>query len=136
MRVVLLSLLLLSLAACVSKPTQYLTQQPIEVNDQTVHQYWKLESGNTFTFGFLKEPPASSRIANKKAFNPDQTGYFVVRFLIDSNGNTFDPEIIESEPAYGWDKVAKKAVAAQKFIPAESNELKIPVYYSQKLTFL
>ncbi|WP_394193364.1 energy transducer TonB [Pseudoalteromonas atlantica] len=109
---------------CTSTPEVVLNQEPVEVTNDNVRQYWVLKN-KSFSFNLpLKRAP-------KKL----EEGHVTLRFLIDSNGNTFDPEIIESVPAGIWDYAGVKAMSKQDFIPAKSNTLGVPVYFTQTIFF-
>jgi len=109
---------------CASKPELTLNQQPIEVTNENISEYW-IQKNNTFSFNLpLSRAPRKS-----------VEGYVKLRFLIDSNGNTFNAEIIESVPDGFWDYAAVLALSKQEFVPAESNSSNIPVYYTQEIFF-
>jgi len=53
-----------------------------------------------------------------------------LRFTIDSNGNTFDPEVVEAWPNDTFVPDALKLMSMQKFRPAETNGERMPVRMS------
>lgn len=112
------------LLGCTSSPEVYLAEQPIEVTNKSVGEYWE-QKNETFSFSL-----PSIRAPKKK-----EKGYVKVRYLIDSNGNTFNPEIIESVPEGFWDYAGVKAITKQEFIPSEPNKSNKPVYYTQTIQF-
>ncbi|MBE1301345.1 MAG: TonB family protein [Alteromonadaceae bacterium] len=117
-------LLTLLIYGCNATPEVYLAKDAVEVNEDTVGQYWK-----------HKNTEYSFTINNISPDKQNKDGYVSVRYLIDSNGNTFQPEVLESHPKGMWDAFALKAVKHQQFVYAEENHSRIPVYYTQKLTF-
>lgn len=122
----ILSILFISvlLLGCATTQKAVLNQKPVEVTKDNIDDYW-VQKNKTFSFNLpLKRAP-------KKL----EEGHVTFRFLIDSNGNTFDPEIIESVPEGAWDYAGVKALSKQDFVPAKSNSLKVPVYYTQTIFF-
>jgi TonB family protein len=109
---------------CTSTPEVVLNQTPVEVTNDNVGQYW-----------VLKNTKFSVNLPLRRAPKKLEEGHVTLRFLIDSNGNTFDPEIIESVPAGIWDNAGVKAMSKQDFIPAKSNTLSVPVYFTQTIFF-
>lgn len=109
---------------CASKPELTLNQQPIEVTDENINEYW-IQKNETFSFN----------LPLNRAPRKGEEGHVKLRFLIDSNGNTFNPEIIESVPEGVWDYAGVQALSKQEFVPAESNSSNIPVYYTQEIFF-
>ncbi len=117
----LLSLLLLG---CSSTSDMYLSQTPVEVTDENISDYW-VQTNERFKFN----------LPIQRAIGKNENGHVTLRFLIDSNGNTFNPEVIESMPAGMWDYAGVKALSKQEFVPADTNRLKMPVYYTQTIYF-
>jgi outer membrane biosynthesis protein TonB len=109
---------------CSSTPELYLLDEPIEVTNQTVNDHW-IQKNEKFSF----------RIPINRTPKKNESGYVIVRYLIDSNGNTFNPEIIESVPEGLWDFAGVKAITKQDFVPSKTNTSNTPVYYSQKILF-
>ena len=117
----LFSLLLLG---CSSTSDMYLSQTPVEVTDENISDYW-VQTNERFRFN----------LPIQRAIGKNEDGYVKLRFLIDSNGNTFNPEVVESTPAGMWDYAGVKALSKQHFVPAESNRSKVPVYLTQTIYF-
>jgi len=112
------------LSACASSPSPFLASDPIDVSDGQLDTYW-VSSDESFSFNL-----------NPKQVPPHGTSGFVkVRFLIDSNGNTFNHQIVESKPEGAWDIGGLKAIKQQKYIAANSNTDKVPVYYTKTISF-
>ena len=62
-------------------------------------------------------------------------GHVEIRYLIDSNGVIFNPEIIESVPEGVWDKFGMKAIQQMEYQAAEANAANTPVYVSTIFNF-
>ncbi len=112
------------LLGCATTEKAVLSQKPVEVTKENIDEYW-VQKNKNYSFSIL-----STRVPKKP-----EKGHVTVRFLIDSNGNIFAPEIIESVPEGAWDFAGVKAVSKQDFVPAKSNSLKVPVYYTQTIFF-
>lgn len=124
MKTVIIMLAALLMFGCSTTPELYLAQDAVEVNDDTVAQYWQ-----------LKNTEYSFSVATLRPHKQNKDGHVSVRYLIDSNGNTFESEIIESYPKGMWDTFAIKAVENQLFVASAGNDSRTPVYYTQKLMF-
>ncbi|TNZ66373.1 energy transducer TonB [Vibrio parahaemolyticus] len=119
----ILSLSFLILCGCASKQEVYLTQSPIKVEQHDLGDYW-VQSSEGFRFS-LK--------SNIKV--PKTGGYVLINYLIDSNGEIFNPTIVESSPKGEWDLIALKALSKVEYVPSESNSLNIPVYVTTEIKF-
>ena len=124
MKTLLLIFFSILVLGCTSTPEVALNQKPVEVTNDNVGKYW-----------VLKNKKFSVNLPLRRAPEKLEEGHVTLRFLIDSNGNTFDPEIIESVPEGIWDYAGVKAMSKQDFIPAESNTQNIPVYFTQTIFF-
>ena len=124
MKVISIVLLSILTFGCATSPEVLLNQTPVEVTKENINEYWE-NKNKTFSFKLpLKATPKSMN-----------DGFVTFRFLIDSNGNSFNPEIIESKPEGAWDYAGVKALSKQAFIPAKSNTERVPVYYTQTIFF-
>lgn len=112
------------LASCATTTKQYLAIEPIAIKGDKLSEYW-VSKKEEFTFQML----------TKKTPKEMVNGYVKVRFLIDSNGNVFDPEIVESSPEGVWDHSGIKASTKLKYQPAKSNVNRTPVYVTKEITF-
>lgn len=124
MKTLLLIFFSILVLGCTSTPEVALNQKPVEVTNDNVGKYW-----------VLKNKKFSVNLPLRRAPKKLEEGHVTLRFLIDSNGNTFDPEIIESVPEGLWDNAGVEAMSKQDFIPAESNTQNIPVYFTQTIFF-
>lgn len=119
----LLSISLLALSGCASKQEVYLTQSPIKVERQDLEDYW-VQTSEDFRFNLKPHIDV-----------PKIDGYVHINYLIDSNGEIFNPTIVESSPEGKWDFIALKALSKLEYVPAESNTLKVPVYVTSEMSF-
>ncbi|MCW8126410.1 TonB family protein [Microbulbifer halophilus] len=62
-------------------------------------------------------------------------GYVKVKYIIDSNGNIFNAEVVESEPEKVFDGLALISLSNKKFSPAEKNKNRMPVKVVTKMRF-
>ncbi|HCE5206450.1 MULTISPECIES: energy transducer TonB [Vibrio] len=121
---ILLSISLLVLGGCASKQEVYLTQSPIQVEQNDLEDYW-IQSSEEFSFS-LK--------SNMKL--PKTGGYVQINYLIDSNGEIFNPTIVDSSPKGEWDLIALKALSKVEYVPSEFNSSNIPVYVTSEFKFV
>ena len=124
MKTLSLFLFSLLLLGCSSTSDMYLSQTPVEVTDENISDYW-VQTYERFRFN----------LPIQRAIGKNEDGYVKLRFLIDSNGNTFNPEVVESTPEGMWDYAGVKALSKQNFVPAETNRSKVPVYLTQTIYF-
>ena len=117
-----LSLGLLVLGGCKSTPEQYLTEPAITIELSNLQNYW---APKTQTFSF------KSRTFKQ----PKTSGAVKVKYLIDSNGEIFNPIVVESLPKGSWDKHALGAVSKFKYMPSKANSSKTPVYVTMEIKF-
>ncbi|WP_414828807.1 energy transducer TonB [Alteromonas sp. H39] len=121
MRKLVLTVLVLGLVGCMSVPN--LASQPKEIAEDELSNYWEMVS-DSFSF--------NSAISYKG--RPD--GYVKIRYLIDSDGEVHDPDVVESEPEGVWDAAGLKAVKKMEFVPASDNADRMPVYVSTVFKFV
>ncbi|ASI93911.1 energy transducer TonB [Vibrio rotiferianus] len=117
-----LLLSLITLIGCSSSPKVHLTQSPIEVESQDLDKYWVQDSGK-FKF-------------TSRAKLPKTSGYVLINYLVDSNGEIFNPTIVESSPKGEWELIALEALSRINYLPSKSNSAKIPVYVTSEFKFL
>lgn len=79
------------LTACTSVFQTHLTQDPIKVNQETIGDYWI--SKNDIQFGMR---PTNAQLRLMKS----QKVEIIARYLVDSNGNVFDLQILESNVGF------------------------------------
>nr|WP_136252408.1 energy transducer TonB [Ningiella ruwaisensis] len=126
-------LFVLVLVACSSTPTtpntpttpkKQLLGQPISIGNADLNQYW-VQQNQTFSF---KTP------SNISPYNI-QPGFVVVEYLIDSNGHTFDAQVVESQPEGMWDEAGLEAVTNLRYKPSKSNNSRTPVIVQSTFYF-
>ena len=102
------------LGGCAS-PTAKLNQPPVDIVWEELPRYWvQVEQIRDFNpvGGLPKERPAK--------------GYVTLRYLIDSNGELFSPEVLASEPPGVLDLIAISGLAQLRYRPSEQNPQAIP----------
>lgn len=109
------------LAACANSTTAYLSQTPVDVPLKELPKYW-LQGKQRFNFS-QEEPGLPAKPVK---------GYVEIRYLIDSNGQPFNPQIVASEPQGELDPSALAALAKIRYRPAKSNPEAIPVYVTNR----
>ncbi|KMY39190.1 energy transducer TonB [Aeromonas caviae] len=102
------------LGGCAS-PTAKLNQPPVDIVWEELPRYWvQVEQIRDFNpvGGLPKERPVK--------------GYVTLRYLIDSNGELFSPEVLASEPPGVLDLIAISGLAQLRYRPSEQNPQAIP----------
>lgn len=112
------------LASCATPPDLLLLSEPVKIDMNQLDKYW-LQKNEVFR---LKPRPYTYPKGVKE-------GYVVIRFIIDSNGNTFNPEIVESVPKGAFDWMAVQALAKIKYVRAGSNVNSVPVVVAKIFEF-
>lgn len=107
-------------AGCASTPV--LNHTPKEIEKADLEKYW-----------VLKE----SKFTTRSNFTrlPKQGAVVQVRYLIDSNGQTHEAEVVKAEPIDDWNKSALKAVSKMEYVNAPANDSLTPVYVLTEFTF-
>lgn len=123
----IISIILLS--ACAA-PKQ-LASKPIEITQEQLPDYWIVKASTT-VLNFNHKIGAASRL---NPSIPTASGEVTLRFLIDSTGKTYSPEIVSSKPRGMWDKIAKKNVENFEFFAAKTNPDNTPVYVTQTIKY-
>ncbi|QKX17171.1 energy transducer TonB [Microbulbifer sp. YPW1] len=124
MKIILIIIMSIAIASCASTSEQYLTSEPVEIGIDKLDRYWVNES-KSIRFSI------SPRVVPA----PGTQGVVKVRFLIDSKGDVYNPEIIESYPEGAWDQSALVASTKQKYVPSKDNTKRTPVYVIQTIKF-
>jgi hypothetical protein len=115
----LLLLMVVFIVGCSSKSKELLNEPPVIVKISELQKYWT-PTQDSLTFSNNFTPPKES-------------GFVKVKYLIDSNGEIFNPIITESRG--GWDKFALRALKEIHYINTEYNIKKTPVYVIKEFTF-
>ncbi|HDU8489330.1 TPA: energy transducer TonB [Aeromonas hydrophila] len=115
LKVLLLGTVLGLLGGCAS-PTAKLNQPPVDIVWEDLPKYWvQVEQIGDFNpvGGLPKDRPVK--------------GYVTLRYLIDSNGELFSPEVLASEPPGVLDLIAISGLAQVRYRVSEQNPQAIPV---------
>ena len=121
LKIVLLGAALM-LGGCASpSPTVKLNQPPREVSEEALCLYW-VQEGEVTQFNLPLNRPMKA---------PGE-GFVDIRYLIDSNGNLFSPEILAAEPAGMLELAALTALSKMRYRVAEQNPEAIPVQVVQR----
>ena len=113
-----LAFLVLLAASCATKKEIVLTGDIVKVSGDELSNYW-VPKKDKFSFNL----------------NMPKKGYVKYRYIIDSNGNLFNPEIVESNPEGMVDHAGLVALSKIKYIPAKSNIKQIPVQVETEIRF-
>lgn len=112
----------LMLGGCASpSPTVKLNQPPREVSEEALCLYW-VQEGEVTQFNLPLNRPMKAPVE----------GFVDIRYLIDSNGNLFSPEILAVEPAGVLELAALTALSKMRYRVAEQNPEAIPVLVVQR----
>ena len=112
----------LMLGGCASpSPTVKLNQPPREVSEEALCLYW-VQEGEVTQFNLPLNRPMKAPVE----------GFVDIRYLIDSNGNLFSPEILAAEPAVMLELAALTALSKMRYRVAEQNPEAIPVQVVQR----
>ena len=110
------------LGGCASpSPTVKLNQPPREVSEEALCLYW-VQEGEVTQFNLPLKRPMKAPVE----------GFVDIRYLIDSNGNLFSPEILAAEPAGMLELAALTALSKMRYRVAEQNPEAIPVQVVQR----
>ena len=121
LKIVLLGAALM-LGGCASpSPTVKLNQPPREVSEEDLCLYW-VQEGEMTQFNLPLNRPMKAPVE----------GFVDIRYLIDSNGNLFSPEILAAEPAGMLELAALTALSKMRYRVAEQNPEAIPVQVVQR----
>ncbi|MGL5813878.1 MAG: energy transducer TonB [Aeromonas sp.] len=105
------------LGGCASPgPAVKLNQPPRDVSMDELCLYWVQE-----------EEVTTFRVPTKGRMTEPVEGYVDIRYLIDSNGNLFSPQILAAEPAGVLEIAALTALSKVRYRVAEQNPDAIPV---------
>lgn len=87
----------------------------MDVTWEELPEYWVLV-GDIGTFNPVGGLPEKKPVK----------GYVTLRYLIDSNGKLFSPEVLESHPPGVLDLIAISGLAKMRYRPSEQNPQAIP----------
>ena len=118
---ILLFILLLT-TGCKTTPIQTLSQEPIRIDQWSLDKYW-VQTNTAFS------------VKTNNYNMPKKGGFVNIEYLIDSNGNIFNPTIVKSDSTGAWNKFALKALSNMKYENSKTNTQKIPVYVVTEFIF-
>ncbi|MGF1685504.1 energy transducer TonB [Photobacterium japonica] len=102
--------------------TTYLTSPPIAIEASDLNKYW-ISHENKGSFNIYKLEV------------PKHNGMVKIQYLIDSNGDIFNPSILEATPNDAWNDIAMHGLSAVEYTPAEGNKEKVPVIVAKEFIF-
>lgn len=120
MKKYIFAIFVIVIAGCSATPN--LISQPIEVSVENLDQYWEMKHES---FSFNSPINVQHR----------PIGHVKIRYLIDSNGKVFEPEIVDSVPVGVWDDQGMRAVKKMEYLPSGSNLSRDPVYVTTEFHF-
>ncbi len=124
MKSVLVAIILLTLAGCAGKQPMTLHSDVHVISADELPKYWLLKNKYLgFRIPETHRPPSGTK------------GYIKIKYIIDSNGNVFNPEIIESQPENLLDYSGLKALKKYRYSPADENPDKTPVQVVSEFHF-
>ena len=113
--------------SCSSTNTSpYLTSEPI-ISPKKLDTYW-LSTNNI-------QPLKYMSLSQRKALS-GSTVIIKAEYLIDSNGNVFDVEILESNVGTSFSSLVAKSLQSRAFSPSSINTNRQPVVTQSLLTFV
>ena len=125
-KLILPAVLCVVLNGCASLSSPHLTQAPIKVSQQTIKDYWISENA----VQFFKRPTKAQLRAMEA-----QTVEIVASYLVDSNGDIHELEIIESNVDISFIDLVKDSLDKRNFRPSENNTARQPIIVFSSFTF-
>jgi len=110
------------LAACSAAPPQpapepFFTAPVVDVRgNERAGEYWETK----FAWGRYRPTMVPS--------DREPCWFAKIDFIIDSNGNVFNPEIVEIRPDERFARDALRMLAMNEYTPAETNPDRVPVH--------
>lgn len=115
-----LALSVLLLGGCATMNEPVLNAAPVDISDEELDRYWVVRESTVNV-----RPPESMT----------DCGVVNLRFLIDSDGEVHDIEVLGALPERIFDQAAIDARKGLPFEPAASNPNRTPVRVTQNVTF-
>jgi TonB family protein len=115
-----LALVVFFLTGCATRGEPVLNSAPINVANDELADYWV---------------PRETKVSIFTPSNGTSCGVVDFRFLIDSNGDVHEVEVIDALPKGTFNRAAIDMAEAYKFVPSESNSQRIPVRVTRYVTF-
>ncbi|MFK7958731.1 MAG: energy transducer TonB [Lysobacterales bacterium] len=124
MKIITTFFLMLLVAACARTPVEpFLSDDVHVIGYEQLPEYWLLEN---------------KKVSFRTRWPDDQQppcGMITLSYIIDSNGNVFNAQVIRSEPKGYFDWPGVKSLALRRFSPAPSNARRLPVKVTQDIQF-
>ncbi|WP_293747585.1 hypothetical protein [uncultured Paraglaciecola sp.] len=122
--IIIITLLMMSCSSTNTSP--YLTSEPI-ISPKKLDTYW-LSTNNI-------QPLKYMSLSQRKALS-GSTVIIKAEYLIDSNGDVFDVEILESNVGTSFSSLVAKSLQSRAFSPSSINTNRQPVVTQSLLTFV
>lgn len=117
-----LLVLSLTLASCATRPEPRFAADIHVIDHEQLPEYWVPIQKNT------------RFMLNAQNMPENACAHVVLEFLIDSNGNVFNPVIKEAAPKGAMDYAALKSLSLTTYDPADTNLDRTPVKVTQRTT--
>jgi hypothetical protein len=118
--ILLVPALLTLLCACSANPTQteaFFTTDIVDLRDSKgSERYWEWKQSR---YSFRPVMAPSER---------EPCWFAQIDYIIDSNGNVFNAEVVEIRPDERFKVDALRMLAMHEYVPAETNPDRVPIY--------
>lgn len=114
------------LIACTSSSEPHLTQEPVKVNQENISDYWI--SKNDIQFEMRPSNAQLNLMKNKKV-------EVIARYIVDSNGDVFDVQILESNVDVSFANLVEYALDNREFEVAENNVDRQPIIATSSFVY-
>ena len=108
----------LLLTSCVSSKKMFISGDVLVIKSEELTKYW-----------------IPKREKFRLNINFKKKGFVKYKYIIDSNGNLFNPEIMESRPKGVVDIAGLMALSKIEYIPAKTNQSRRPVQVETEIIF-
>jgi len=108
----------LLLTSCVSSKKIFLSGDVLVIKSEELTKYW-----------------IPKREKFRLNINFKKKGFVKYKYIIDSNGNLFNPEVVESRPEGVVDNAGLVALSKLKYKPAKTNQNHTPVQVITEIVF-
>jgi TonB family protein len=108
------------LTGCAATPEPVLNGTPVEISQDELDEYWVARQSGVF----VRTPTTGAGC-----------GVVDIRFLIDSNGEVHDVEVLDAQPKYTFDDAAVAMQEAFSYAPSDRNPGRTPVRVTRFVTF-
>lgn len=115
-----LAFVVLFLTGCATTSEPVLNGTPVDITQDELADYWV---------------PRQSGVNVSAPSNSAGCGVVDIRFLIDSNGEVHDVEVLDAQPRDTFDRAAIDMAEAFSYVASENNPRRTPVRVSRFVTF-